>query len=385
MDILTPQDEAELAEMVKQSAADNIKLRISGGGTHLGLGNIVNAQKTLSLSKISGVNLYEPSALTLVAKAGTPYTEIEALLAAQGQRLAFEPMNHNSIFGTAGKPTIGAIAAGNISGSRRVQVGACRDAFIGVRFVNGQGEIIKNGGRVMKNVTGLDLVKLMAGAHGTLGVLTEVAFKTLPSPERQATLLVENNRIENAVKTMSAGLCSPFEVTGAAHSPDQNLTYLRVEGFDEQVDYRLKKLTELVGKDAIIEGQAHDDLWRNIRNVEAFNQLEKPLWRLSIKPSDAPQIAEILTAKTQAEMSFDWGGGLVWAQMPDAKNAHADIVRGAIAMLGGHATLVRASNAIKAEVSAFQPQSNGVAKLSESIRKKFDPSGILNFGLMSKG
>lgn len=380
--ILLPKDELELSEMVAQCAAEDIGLRIQGGGTRLALGNLVNAAQNLSLQAISGIQLYDAGALTLIAKAGTPYSDIETLLAAEGQRLAFEPMDHRGIFSTQGEPTIGAMAACNISGSRRVQVGACRDALIGVRFVNGSGEIIKNGGRVMKNVTGLDLVKLMAGAFGTLGILTEVAFKTLPIPERQVTLRLNCRSITDAVEQMSKALTSPFEVTGAAYLPHAEQINLRIEGFDSQVQYRLKKLIEIVGDGQIVEAKVHDDLWQAIRNVDIFSASDKPLWCLSVKPSDAPEIGKILGEQTQADLMFDWGGGLIWAQMPNLENAHADIVRGLVARFGGHATLVRASNALKTQHAVFQPQSNGVEKISQSIRQKFDPSGILNFGLM---
>lgn len=388
---LNPQDEAQLAEMIAQAYADKTSLRITGGGTRLSLGGLVNAQKPLSLTALNGVTLYDAGALTLVAKSGTPYAEIEAMLAAEGQRLAFEPMDHRAIFGTSGvptigAPTIGAIAACNISGSRRIQAGACRDALIGVRFVNGCGEIIKNGGRVMKNVTGLDLVKLMAGSFGTLGVLSEVAFKTLPSPERQATLCIHDHNVSQAVRCLSIGLTSPFEVTGAAYIAAQQQSLLRVEGFDSQVTYRLKKLTALIGTEheiTIIEGDENAALWQNIRNVEAFGQNQQPLWRLSVKASDAPQIVTILTEQTQAEILLDWGGGLIWAQLPEVNNSHAQTIRNTIAKFGGHATLVRASDGIKAQTPVFQPQATGVAKLSERLRQKFDPANILNPNLMS--
>lgn len=384
MNILTPQDELQLKQIIADARAQKNSLKISGGGTRSGLGGAITAETTLSLKAMNGVNLYDPGALTLVAKAGTTMSEIETLLASEGQRLAFEPMDHRAIYNSDGEPTIGGIVACNISGSRRIQSGACRDALIGVRYICGNGEIVKNGGRVMKNVTGLDLVKLMAGSYGTLGILTEVAFKVLPSPARQATLVLNGLSVEQAVKAMSKGLCSPFEVTGAAHLPHADQTLLRIEGFDSQVTYRLQKLAELVGQDATIEGDDHNDLWRSIRNVEMFTNQDSALWRLSIKPSDAIEINRILSEQTDAELMFDWGGGLVWAQLPNTDNAQADIVRGAVAKLGGHATLVRASNAVKAQVPVFQPQSSSVAKLSSLIRQKFDPAGILNAHMLAE-
>ena len=191
--MLRPDTEAELARML--AAADG-PLRVQGGGTRP-IGGPVEGTP-LTTSRISGIELYEPGALTMVAKAGTPLAEIEAALAEEGQRLAFEPIDHRGLLGTEGTPTVGGVFAANVSGPRRIQCGAARDFLLGVRFVDGAGRVVKNGGRVMKNVTGYDLVKLMAGAHGTLGVLTEVALKVLPVPEMSATLRIETARAGTA-------------------------------------------------------------------------------------------------------------------------------------------------------------------------------------------
>lgn len=382
-DILSPQDEQAVIEIIRDCKANGQSLKITGGGTRSGLGGLVQATKNLSLKSLSGITLYEPAALTLVAKSGTTYKEIQATLAAEGQRLAFEPMDHRSIYASQGEPTIGGIVAGNISGSRRIQSGACRDAFIGVRYVCGHGEAVKNGGRVMKNVTGLDLVKLMAGSYGTLGVLTEVSFKVLPTPERQATLAIANLSTPQAIKAMSKALGSPFEVTGVAHLPksqDPSRTLLRVEGFDSQVTYRLEKLRTLLVTDQdveFIEGSKHEDLWQTIRNVDMFDNQAAQLWRLSIKPSDAVEIAQQLRQIANAKLYFDWGGGLIWASMDD-ELTNAQSVRQIMTGFGGFATLIRASAATKSQISVFQPLASGVAKLTEKIRQKFDPSNILN-------
>ena len=388
--ILTPSDEKQLSEIISQANSDKTSLRIKGGGTRLGLGNLVKADKELSLKKLSGISLYEPGALTLVVKAGTKYKDIKRALKAEGQRLAFEPMDHKEIYASSGEPTIGAIVAGNFSGPRRIQSGACRDSLIGVRFVNGTGEIIKNGGRVMKNVTGLDLVKLMAGSFGTLGAISEVAFKTQPMPERQASLLIEGLSTKTAIKLMSKALGSPFEISGASHcqtNAKQARTLLRVEGFDSQVTYRLKKLQQTIISSydcQIIEGAKHDKLWRFIRDVEKFKGINNPLWRISIKPSNAPILEQQLIDKTGAKLMFDWGGGLVYAQMEDEDNAHIDAVRYIVNSLGGHATLIRANDEIRERMDVFQPEAAGIARLSNCIKQKFDPNGILNPSLMQK-
>lgn len=381
--VLTPDTEADVARIVADARSEKTPLEIKGNGTKQGFGRPTNAAKTLSLSGLSGISLYEPGALTIVANAGTPLAEVEAALKAEGQRLPFEPMDYRPLLGTSGEPTIGGTVAINNSGSRRIQAGACRDSLIGVRFVNGLGEAIKNGGRVMKNVTGLDLVKLMCGSHGTLGVLTEVSFKVLPVNEREATLLISGQSVEEAVSAMSAALGSPFEVTGAAYLPEAGgATALRIEGFSGQVDYRLGKLRDLLGGDStVLEGVAHSRFWQNVRNVEGFDG-KGPVWRISVKPGDGPQVANALQTRLGAKLMLDWGGGLIWAQLADELDQSALIVREVVASVDGHATLVRGSEAYRTAVPVFQPEVPRLAELSANIRSKFDPSGVLNPGRM---
>src|SRR6056297_298318 len=243
---MTPKTEAELAEIITGAEGP---LRIEGGGTRA-LGRASNGAR-LSTSGLTGIELYEPGALTLVAKAGTPLAEIEATLEAEGQRLAFEPMDHRGLLGTAGTPTIGGVVAANVSGPRRIQAGACRDFLLGVRYVDGQGRLIRNGGRVMKNVTGYDLVRLMAGSRGTLGVLTEVALKVLPAPRASGVLTCEGLDDATAVSALCRALGSPYEVTGAAHLPARQggapETLIRLEGFADSVAYRAGRVQALLG------------------------------------------------------------------------------------------------------------------------------------------
>ena len=276
---VSPATEAEVAEAVQVARKRAEPLEIRGGGTRRGLGRPVQAAATLELAGLSGIASYDPGALTLVAAAGTPLGVVEEALAAEGQRLAFEPMDHRPLLGSRGEPTIGAVAACNVSGPRRIQAGACRDSLLGVRFVNGSGQAVASGGRVMKNVTGYDLVKLLCGSWGTLGVLTEVCFKVLPTPERAATLVLEGLETEEAVAAMSRSLGSPYEVTGAAHLPgDPARTLLRVEGFSGQVDYRLDRLGRMYAStpSRTVEGADHDRLWRVVRNAEPIRWRHEP-------------------------------------------------------------------------------------------------------------
>jgi glycolate oxidase FAD binding subunit len=374
--MLQPGNESELAEAIRAASGP---LRIRGGGTR-DIGKPVSGE-VLSLAALSGIELYEPGALTIVVKAGTPLAEVEAALAAEGQRLPFEPMDHRALLGTQGDPTIGGVVAANVSGPRRIQVGACRDSLIGVRFVTGEGEIVKNGGRVMKNVTGYDLVKLMAGSYGTLGALSEVSFKVLPVPDVSATISVAGLSDAQAIKALSAALSSPFEVSGAAHlsgSDDAGQTLIRIEGMEEQIAYRTGKLQTLLGAFGPVSVETDRDrvaaTWAALRDAVPVAKRTGDVWRISVKPSDGPDIA----ARTGGEVIYDWGGGLIWALVPVGTDLRARL--GAFA---GHATLIRADEETRAAQSVFHPDPAPLAAISAGLREKFDPKGILNPGLMA--
>ena len=336
---------------------------------------MTGVEPALNTAGLSAISLYEPGALTLVAGAGTPLAEIEAALDAEGQQLAFEPMDHRGLLGVEGAPTIGGVVAANISGPRRIQAGACRDFLLGVRFVDGRGQIVKNGGRVMKNVTGYDLVKLMGGSCGTLGVLTEVSLKVLPKPDRVATLSITVPDAGTAVGALSAGLRSPFEVTGAAYDPVAEKAFIRVEGFADSVAYRLDRLAvELGSFGPVSEEPDPAELWRSIRDVHAFQSEPGDVWRLSVKPGDAPAIAALTGAD---QLLFDWGGGLIWVRVPEGTD-----LRQRLGAFAGHATLVRADRETSDKLGRFQPEVSAIAALSKGIREKFDPRGLFNRGLM---
>lgn len=375
--MMNPVTEAELAEAVAGAAGP---LRIMGGGTRP-IGKPV-AGELLSVAGLTGIELYEPGALTIVVKAGTPLAEVEAALAAEGQRLPFEPMDHRVLLGSAGEPTMGGVVAANVSGPRRIQAGACRDSLMGVRFVDGRGTVIKNGGRVMKNVTGYDLVKLMAGSYGTLGVLSELSFKVLPVPEAVATILVQGLGDEEAVRALSAALGSPFDVSGAAHAPvgvdGAPVTMIRVEGFADSVAYRAEALKTLLAGFGEIAVETDPERvaasWRWMRDVEAFAGQPGDVWRISVKPSDGPRVGAALQAQG---LLYDWGGGLIWARVGEGRD-----IRPALEGVGGHATLIRASEETRAAVPAFQPEPAPLAAISAGLRAQFDPRGILNPGLM---
>jgi len=373
--------ETDLAEAIRGA---NGPFRVRGGGTR-DIGRPVVGE-VLEVG-ISGVELYEPGALTLVARAGTPVAEIEALLDAEGQRLAFEPMDHRELLATDGVPTIGGAIAANVSGPRRIQAGAARDFALGARFVDGSGRVIKNGGRVMKNVTGYDLVKLMAGSWGTLGVLTEVSLKVQARPETEATLVGRGLDLRAGVAALARALGSPWDITGAAHLDvgGETETLLRIEGLAASVDYRVGALLG-AGFDGweVLRGADSAARWAAVRDVRAFAGDAVPVWRLSVKPGDAPAVAENLVARGVAHRGvYDWGGGLMWlAVETEAADAGAGVIRAVLAGVGGHATLVRGDEALRARIDVFQPESVPLATLTRGIKQKFDPRGLLNPGLM---
>nr|USU32564.1 FAD-binding protein [Methylobacterium sp. OTU13CASTA1] len=391
-----PHDADAAADIVRAAADRAERLRLVGGGTKAGIGRPAGYpasedEATLSTAGLSGITLYEPAEMVVSALAGTPLAEVQALLAGRGQMLPFEPMDHRGLMGTHGTPTFGAVASTNNSGPRRINAGAARDSLIGVRFVNGRGEIIKSGGRVMKNVTGLDLVKLMAGAWGTLGLLTEVTFKVLPVQERVSTLVFSGLDDARAVAALSAALGSPFELTGAAHLPagiggPEARTAMRVEGFSDSVAYRLGELTKLLkrfGAPEIVEGDTGTALWTGIRDAALLAEpADAAIWRLSTAPTHGPALAAAIAAERDARWFYDWGGGLIWLATAAEGDAGAATVRAAVKAQGGHATLVRAPDAVRAAVPVFEPLSEPLMRITAGLKAAHDPMGVFNPGRM---
>lgn len=359
---MRPSTEAELADAVAGAAGP---LLVRGGGTRT-LGHAVG--EVLETGGLSGVELYEPGALTLVVRAGTPVSEVERVLARERQRLAFEVPDLCALLGRNGVSTIGGVVAANASGPRRVQAGACRDALLGVRFVDGTGTVVKNGGRVMKNVTGYDLVKLLAGSRGSLGVLSEVSFKVQALPEAEATLVVEGLDDAAGLAALRIALGSPFDVSGAARHSGRSL--VRVEGMAGSVAYRVARLRERVGGEVTVaEGAASAALWRAVRDVVPLHGKPGEVWRIATLPTAAFGIVAALGG----EAVWDWGGGLIWLHLDHGRGAEV-----AAAVSGkGHATLVKGQGG-----PVFPPEALEVAALAAGLRAKFDPRGILNPGIM---
>ncbi|HEX2135678.1 MAG TPA: glycolate oxidase subunit GlcE [Microvirga sp.] len=393
MTLHTPTSEDDACAVIAAAADKRTPLAVMGSGTKSAVGRPAQTEASLSSLGLSGVTLYEPSELVIAARAGTPLSEVVRTLAERGQELPFEPMDYRPLLGSRGEPTIGAVAAANLSGPRRIMAGAARDSLIGVRFVNGRGEAVKSGGRVMKNVTGLDLVKLMAGSWGTLGFLTEVTFKVLPKAERSSTLVFRGLEDARAVAALSSALGSPYEVTGAAHIPAADLkgarTVIRVQGFSVSVDYRLGELRRLLkgcGTPDIVEGKGADALWASIRDAGVLaNPREHAIWRVSTAPTRGAELAARVTRTIGARLFYDWGGGLIWLATDPHGDAGAAAIRAAVRAFGGHATLVRAPDEVRAAVDVFEPQPEPIMRLTSGLKAAFDPSGVLNPGRMYAG
>ncbi|HUI95162.1 MAG TPA: FAD-binding protein [Xanthobacteraceae bacterium] len=405
-DTLRPRDTKDVEAAVQWALAQRKSLEIVGHGTKRALGRPAQVDATLDLAGLTGITLYEPEELVLSARAGTPLAEIEALIEQKGQALAFEPMDFGPLLGTpVGQATIGGVLAANLSGPRRIKAGAARDHFLGFTAVSGRGETFKSGGRVVKNVTGYDLCKLIAGSWGTLAAMTDVTIKTLPRPETEATVLVLGLDTERAIAAMTAAMGSSGEVAGAAHfsaavaarasddlATGRSVTALRLEGVAPSVAHRkgtLEALMQPYGMLASLDAAQSRALWAAIRDVVPFAAHgaagERIVWRLSTAPAAGASLTRRIAQAADAEFIHDWAGGLVWAALAPSEDGGAIAVRAAIAACGGHATLVRAPAALRAAVGAFAPEPDGLAALTRRVKEGFDPQGVLGPGRMWAG
>jgi glycolate oxidase FAD binding subunit len=401
-DTIKPRDGKDVEEAIRFAVANETALEIAGTGTKRGIGRPSQTDMTLDLSALSGVTMYEPEELVLTAQAGTPLATIEELIALSGQELAFEPIDYAPLFGgKAGSGTIGGALAANLSGPRRIKQGAARDHFLGASVVTGRGDTVKTGGRVVKNVTGYDLCKVLAGSWGTLAAMTEVTVKVLPRAETEATLAIVGLDDKTAATAMAAAMTSPFDVSAAAHLPDHIVghfdglpdegaaTCLRLEGVVPSVAHRKSALAAILksfGKVTEINEPMSRSLWKSIRDAKPFtlgDAAKRPLWRISTAPMRGHEIAGLISPA--AQMFYDWAGGLLWVAMPGENEPDASSIRAAVAKVGGHATLVRAPAAVRAAVDVFPPQEAGLAAVSKRIKESFDPKGVLNPGRMWAG
>lgn len=400
-----PAGTTDVAELIKWAAAEGKPLSLHGHRSKAGLGRPAQTEYALDIGRLSGILDYEAAELVLTLRPGTLVSDVEKLLGASHQMLAFEPPDYGPLWGgPASRGTIGGAIGCNLAGPRRFKAGAIRDHLLGFAGVSGRGEIFKAGAKVVKNVTGYDLPKLVCGAYGTLVALTEVTLKVLPAPEKTRTVLIFGLDDTTAIQALSAAATSPHEVAGLAHLPagiaahsgvgyvaraGVAITAIRIEGTDVSVRARCEALRDLLGGYGALE-ELHSMnsawLWREIRDVAAFAlPQDLVLWRLSVPPMSGPSVtAAIAAAEPEAQFFYDWAGGLVWLTLPPAQDAHAALVRNAVAVHGGgHATLFRADLATRAAVPVFQPQPEALAALSRRVKDSFDPMGILNPGRMA--
>jgi glycolate oxidase FAD binding subunit len=381
---IKPRDAKELRQAVEWALNDGVTFDVRGQGSKLALGKPMHCDHVLDLSGMSGVVDYAPEELVVTLRGGTSIREVEALLAQRNQMLAFEPPDLGSLLGREpGQGTLVGALMGNLAGPRRLSSGAARDHLLGFSGVNGRGESFKSGGRVMKNVTGYDLSKLLAGSWGTLAVLDQVSVKVLPAPDQTRTLLLRGLDDEPAVKAMCAAMGSPHEVSGAAHLPGR--TALRIEGVAPSVEARIKGLRELLAN----AGAKMEELgtlesrtfWCGVRNVAPLGATaDAVVWKISCAPTDGPgTVARIKTKRPDAKYFYDWSGGLIWLALPPSADADHALVRDGLA---GHATLIRAPEAVRASVPVFHPQAPALAALAKRVKESFDPKDLFNRGRM---
>jgi glycolate oxidase FAD binding subunit len=383
---IKPRDAKELRQAVEWALNDSQTLDVRGQGSKLALGKPMTCDQVLDLSGLSGIVDYAPEELVVTLRAGTPMREVEALLAQRNQMLAFEPPDLGPLLGReAGQGTLVGAVMGNLAGPRRLSAGAARDHLLGFSGVNGRGEAFKSGGKVMKNVTGYDLSKLLTGSWGTLAVLDEVSVKVLPAPDQTRTLMLIGLSDEAAVKAMCAAMGSPHDVSGAAHVDGR--TALRLEGVAPSVEARLKGLRDLFTGAARIEELGTLEsrtFWRDVRDLMPLsNARDDVVWKISCPPTEGPGIVERIKAQRPSAKSFyDWSGGLIWLALPAGVDADHAIVRAALGPTGGHATLIRAPETVRADVPVFHPQSPALAALALRVKESFDPKGLFNPGRM---
>lgn len=409
MDTLRVRDAKDVEQVVRAAIANDQPLEIIGHGSKRQIGQPMATNAVLDLSALNAVVSYEPNELIITVQAGAPLADVKSLIDAKNQQFAFDPMDTAPLLGTAGIGTIGGMIGAGLAGSRRIKSGGARDHLLGAHAVSGFGDSFKTGGKVVKNVTGYDLSKLLAGSWGTLAVMTEVTLKVMPKPESERTLVLRGLDDIAANRAMTAALGSPFDVSGAAHlpasvfrpsgdalaalaSPGQSVTLLRLEGIEVSAASRAASLTRLVaefGAAEVLKDAVSTGVWDALRDVIPFAAGGAlgawPVWRIVCPPASGGALGRQLARETGGDVIYDWGGGLIWAAVPPRPDAQAATVRNLVEAAAGHATLIRASEEVRRHLDVFQPQAAGIAALAERVRQSFDPKKILNRGRMARG
>jgi glycolate oxidase FAD binding subunit len=409
VDTLKVRDAADVEQVVRAAIASEQPLEIVGHGSKRLIGQPMATNALLDLSALNAVTSYEPNELIITLQAGAPLADVKSLIDSKNQQFAFEPINTSALLGTPDIGTIGGMIGAGLAGPRRIKAGGARDHLLGAHAVSGFGDSFKAGGKVVKNVTGYDLCKLLAGSWGTLAVMTEVTLKVMPRPESERTLVLRGLDDIKANRAMTAALGSPFDVSGAAHVPNsvfratggglaelgsqrQAVTLLRLEGITASAAHRAAALAKLLapfGAADVLEDAASAAIWSSVRDVRPFAADGPlgawPVWRIVCPPASGGALGQLLSRDTGGDVIYDWGGGLIWAALPPKPDAQAGLVRARVDAVGGHAMLLRASEQVRCNVDVFHPQQGGLAALSERVRVSFDPKSILNRGRMIRG
>ena len=409
MDTLKVRDAKDVEQVVRAAVASEQPLEIIGHGTRRAIGHPMATNAVLDLSALNAVISYEPNELIITVQAGAPLADVQSLIDSKNQQFAFEPMDTSALLGVSGNGTVGGMIGAGLAGPRRIKAGGARDHLLGAHAVSGFGDSFKTGGKVVKNVTGYDLCKLLTGSWGTLAVMTEVTLKVMPKPESERTLVLGGLDDVTANRAMTAALGSPFDVSGAAHLPNsafrpatgalaalssqgQAVTLLRLEGIAASVADRagsLGKTLSPFGPVEMLRDSASAAVWSTIRDVEPFASSGSlgawPVWRIVCPPASGGVLGQALARDSGGDVIYDWGGGLIWAALPPKPDALAGLVRQRVEAAGGHASLIRASEQTRRDVEVFHPQAGGLAALSQRVRHSFDPKTILNRGRMLRG
>lgn len=409
MDTLKIRDARDVEEAVRAAIAGEQPLEIIGHGSKRLIGQVMATNAVLDLSPLNAVTAYEPNELIITVEAGAPLADVTSLLDSKNQQFAFEPVDTAPLLGTPQRGTIGGMIGAGLAGPRRIKAGGVRDHLLGAHAVSGFGDSFKTGGKVVKNVTGYDLCKLLAGSWGTLAVMTEVTLKVMPRPEAERTLVLRALDDVTANRAMTVALGSPFDVSAAAHlpasalrgevegldrlgAPKEAVTLLRLEGILASVGHRAASLVDALkpfGSVEIVEDGASAEVWSSVRDVRSFAASGPlgawPVWRIVCPPASGGALGQALARETGGEVVYDWGGGLIWAALPPKANAQATVVRHRAEAASGHATLIRGSDEVRRAIDVFHPQPLGLANLSERVRNSFDPKRIFNRGRLTRG
>ena len=400
--IFNPSSREEIADIIRNCYKKNIPLEINGSKSKNKIGRNFQAEKTLDLTSYSGIIDYKPEELYIKVKAGTPINSIIEELDKHDQQLAFEPVDFGFLFnGKSNNGTIGGVISCNFAGPRRFKVGSARDHLLGFQGINGKGEIIKSGGTVVKNVTGYDLCKLISGSFGTLSVLTELSVKVLPKPQSSKTLIINNPHIKKAIEYLGTALSSSSDPSGGVFYPEQfdqsftfndlthkgALTAIRIEGPSNSVDHRIKNLSTELGllenEYSILESVQTKIFWNKTKNLEIFSNSKKNLLRIVVPISET---LSVLQKMKPYEINYflDWGGSLIWVELEKISLKILREIKDIMQQHSGYFTIIKVEDDLKASADIFTIDPIKY-KISEKIKKSFDPKRIFNPGKMYSG